>query len=403
MSPLQSRFVAVGISWAALLSFAVDITPAQPTEQFGDRKQAEPSRPRRQGPVPQLGPSFGEQVEQAARQRRDNLQTFVDVVILTPRLGATVAAQRWARVLSDLDVQAQFRAPIGGDELGVDETVRGTFRMVKVVGRLTDDGQLQLGEKRYTTDDVRQLKEWLDETKAYGAQGAPLGKPLWGLSQGQFTEIYEALSGAVEQELEGVPLVPALDRLPLPPQYPLRNSVAAGEWLAAHPAGKIENRMQGLSCGTVLALALREAGLGFQPLRTPSGEIELAVTPLSSGQQVWPVGWELPDGVDHGELVPVLHKFTEIGFDNAALQDVLVATGAAIEVPMLIDYYTIRATGIDLAEKVVSYPLKRTTWALMLNSVIRKANLIKEVRIDERGRPFVYITPFVPMPVERAR
>ncbi len=123
--------------------------------------------------------------------------------------------------------------------------------------------------------------------------------------------------------------------------------------------------------------------------------------PLSQKGQVWPVGWELPEEVDHGELVPILHKFLEIGFEDVALQDVLDAAAAAIEVPILVDYHAIRKSGVDLAKKSVSYPTRRTTWGLMLNTIIRKAHLIRQVRRDERGTPLVFITPFVSAPVER--
>ena len=97
----------------------------------------------------------------------------------------------------------------------------------------------------------------------------------------------------------------------------------------------------------------------------------------------------------------MLHKFSEIGFDDAALQDVLDAAAAVLETPILVDYHAVAGTGVDLAAKSVSYPVKRTTWALMLNTVIRKANLIKSVRMDELGRAFLYIEPFIPTAVER--
>lgn len=379
----------------ALWSLTTASIQAQPTERFGSGRPATPA------PAVRPGPSFSEQLLQVERRPATNVKTVVEVTVLLPRLGAAVEAQRWAKTFSDLGVQAQFRNAIGTDELGVEESVRGTFRTVKVVGELTNDGRLQLGEQLYTHDDLRRLREWIESLQTYGAQGSPQGQPLWGLNERQFTELYEALSTAVTVELEGQPLNEALTQLPLPPQHALRRLAAADEWLAAHPAGVIENRVQGLSCGTVLALILSESNLGFAPARTPNGQLELHIAPRQSGQQVWPVGWNLPEGVDHGQLVPVLHKFLEIGFDKAALQDVLDAAAAAIEVPILVDYHATRGAGVDLEQKAVSYPAKRTTWSLMLNTVIRKANLIKEVRVDERGQPFLWIAPFVPTPVQR--
>jgi hypothetical protein len=334
---------------------------------------------------------------------RANLKTFVEFTILTPRAGGQLEAQRWAKMLADLGVTVQMRVPVIGDELTVNETIRGTLRTVRVVGQLGAEGRLEFANRAFTPNDLRKLDEWIRELKTYGAQGAPEGQPLWGLSEAQFTQIYQSLSTAVETELEGQTLSEALTQLPLPAAHPLRMPSSADAWLAQHPPQPIANRVQGLACGTVLALVLAEAGLGFHPARTPEGSIELRVQPLRPGSPSWPVGWTLPEGTTGGDVAPGLYKFVEVGFDDAALQDVLDAAAAAIDVPILVDYYAVRQTGVDLEQKTVSYPLKRTSWSLMLNTVLRKANLIKEVRADELGRAFVYVAPFVPTPVEKPR
>lgn len=334
---------------------------------------------------------------------RANLRTFVEFTILTPRAGGQLEAQRWAKILADLGVTAQMRGPVIGDELTVSESIRGTLRTVRVVGRLGAEGRLEFADRTYTPTDLRKLEEWIRELKTYGAQGAPEGQPLWGLNEAQFTQVYQSLSTAVETELEGLSLNEALTKLPLPAAYPLRIHSSTDAWLAQHPPRPIENRVQGLACGTVLALVLAEAGLGFHPVRTPEGSVEFSVQPLRPGVPSWPVGWTLPEGTTGGDIAPNLYKFVQIGFDEAALQDVLDAAAAAIDVPLLVDYHAVRLTGVDLEQKAVSYPLKRTSWSLMLNTILRKANLIKEVRADELGKPFVYIAPFVPTPVEKPR
>lgn len=408
---MHSQFPALRlarvVAWIGLWIAFSDSSPAQSgSQRFGrPRPQATPPQPAPVQTVPDqpaLPRSFATQVEQAARQPAKNLKTTIELTILTPAFGAALPAQRWAKVLSTLGVDAQFRSATGGDETGVEQVVRGPLRSVRIVGRLTADGNLDLVERVYTPDDERLLREWLDELKTYGAQGSPRGQPLWGLSQDQFNSIYESLNRVVEAEVEGLPLTEAIAKLPLPAAHPLRNNAAADAWLAEHPASVVANRLQGLSCGTVLSVVLSEAGLGFRPQRTPDGRLELTIEPRSSGGQFWPIGWELPEDVDHGTLVPMLHKFSDIGFTDAALQDVLDAAAAVLEVPILIDYHAVRGTGVDLAAKSVSYPIKRTTWALMLNTVIRKVNLIKSVRVDEQGRAFLFIEPFVPTPVERA-
>ncbi|MFV0445956.1 MAG: hypothetical protein ACK5Q5_20455 [Planctomycetaceae bacterium] len=407
----STRLAWISVTVLAWLLTSSIVFAQSSTQRFGGPRRPTPatdsgkSKPAKSAPlVPSRTPppSFGAQLEKVERSTPRNIKTFVEFTVLTPVIGGSLDGQRWAKLLSELGVEAQFRGPTGGDELGVEETVRGTLRTVRVTGQLGGDGRLRIANTVYTTDNAKRLQEWLNELQLYGAQGAPAGQPLWGLTEPQFTTIFEALAQPVEADLEGLPLSDALAKLPLPAAHPLRNSSDADAWLATHPGSKIENQTQGLSCGTVLATILNEAGLGFYPVRTPTGQIDLSIIPLGQ-QQVWPIGWELGDDVDHGQLVPVLHKFAEIGFDKAALQDVLDATAAAIDTPILVDSAGVRAAGVDLADKAVSYPPKRTTWSLMLNTVIRKANLVKEVRTDELGKPMLLVTPFVPTPVEPTR
>ncbi|MEZ6066683.1 MAG: hypothetical protein R3B90_13475 [Planctomycetaceae bacterium] len=348
-------------------------------------------------------PSFGEQVEATGRAPRQNLKTLVEFTILTPQFGGQLAAQRWAKLLSEMGVTPRMRQPVFGDELGVEEEVRGTLRMVRVTGQLNERGDLRFADRDYTSEQSRELKEWIDELLSYGALGAPAGKPLWGLTDLQFSDVYESLAKPVETEVEGLPLNEAIAKLPLPAEYPLHRLSAADAELERQPGNPVENRVQGITAGTALAIVLREYGLGFRPLRTPDGSLELAVEPLQPAVQSWPVGWELSDQFEQSKVAPKLYEFVEIGFEDAALQDVLDAAAAAIEIPLTVDYRATRATEVNLEAKLVSYPQKRTSWSLMLNSIIRKAELTKQVRTDEAGRAFVDIKPFVPTPVEKSR
>lgn len=324
------------------------------------------------------------------------LKTTIEMTLLTPRFGAGVDAQKWAKVLGDLGVIAQFRQPVLGDEPKIEDHVRGTLRTVEVVGALAPDGTLRFTELGFTVEDGKALAEWVAELQTYGAQGAPDGQPLWGLTKGQFDELYASLSQAVPEELEGLDVEQAIQKLPLPAAHPLKVRTTAEPRLKPGAARPVENRVAGFSCGTALAIVLAENGLAFRPLRTPDGGIELAVEPLNPAVLSWPQGWELENPTNQSDHLPRLFQFAEIGFENAALQDVLDACAAAVETPIVVDYESLTKQRVDLAKLQVSFPKKKTTWSLMLNQCIYKAGLTKQVRTDELGRPFLYISPFVP-------
>ncbi len=345
----------------------------------------------------------GERLRQARKKLPSHLKTRIEVTILLPKFSSSLTAQRWAKQFSAMKIDAQFRQPVYGDKLEIKERIRGTLRRVTLIGQLDRSGRLTFPDRVFTREDGKALQEWLDELKVYGAQGAPSGKPLWGLNKEQFSELYESLSQQVRFELEGTPLSEALKKLPIPPQHPLSSSAAADDWSRQHPGERVKNQVQGLTLGTVLACILREAGLGFRPLRKPSGQIDLVIMPLSKLPDPWPVGWELEDQSTQSDLAPSLYQFVEIGFEDAAIEDVLDAAAAAIKIPILVDDFQVEKSGVNLSTKLVTYPSKRTSWSLMLNTVVRKAGMIKKVKIDEAGRPFVWVAPFVPTKIESSR
>src|SRR5207244_872691 len=80
--------------------------------------------------------------------------------------------------------------------------------------------RLVFPEKSFTQADSAKLNEWLNELKTYGAQGAPDGKPMWGLSEAQFKVIYSALGARVETEVEDLSLTDAVAKIGIPRNYP---------------------------------------------------------------------------------------------------------------------------------------------------------------------------------------
>jgi hypothetical protein len=144
---------------------------------------------------------------------------------------------------------------------------------------------------------------------------------------------------------------------------------------------------------------LNDYGLGFRPLRTPEGTIELAVESLEQTTDVWPVGWELKDS--RQKTAPKLFEFVPVELNDVKLTDVLHGISVRSEVPVYIDHYRIEARGIDLDKIVVSYPLRRASWSQLLRGITAPNRLINDLGIDEQGQPFVWITTLEPGRRER--
>lgn len=317
--------------------------------------------------------------------------TVVQVELLTGADGGALSAQEWRAVFEKLDVEVQIRRGILDDKPDVKEKVVGTLRYVTVIGQLDRNGKLVFPDKTFNRGDGPKLKEWLDELKTYGSQGAPTGKPMWGLSKTQFEQLYAAVAVVVEADLKDVALTDAITSLKLPAAYPLRWSTAAKERLdQLGDEAKVRQSIVGLTKGTTLAIVLNDHGFGLRPNRTPEGRLELVIEPQTPQSDHWPIGWPL--GQQAPQLMPGLFAMTEVELDRTPLADLLPAVTELTGTPMLIDYAELSRRQINPATVTVRYPYKKTTWSLALRAMLVPQKLNREYLQDEAGRAFVWIT-----------
>jgi len=325
-------------------------------------------------------------------------QTIIDVEIMLDESSDPVAPQEWGPVFEQVGVAVRFRQRIFDDELAVTERVKGSTRTVNVVGELDRGGVIRFaGGRSFSRDDAKALATWIGELNTYGAQGSPDGQPVWGLTEKQFKDLFAELSRPVTSEVEGLDFQPAVKQMGLPGGYGFRLDAAARDMLQAeggdHP---LRHEVGGLSRGTALAIVLADYGLGFRPLRTPGGEIELVAEPLESLKKPWPIGWPLQDERPRNEIAPALFEQIEAGFEDVSLADVLSAIEQATGTRVVVDYGKCAKRNIDPASLNVSLPKKKTAWILILRSVAAQARLTREIMLDEAGTAFVSVFPFEP-------
>jgi hypothetical protein len=326
------------------------------------------------------------------------LKTTVRFELLATQFGPDLSAHRWAELLDQAGASVTVRQPVGDDALGVTETVRGSLRWVTVVAELNADGQVIVPGRQFALSELGRLREWVDELKLYGAQGAPEGQPLWGMTPTQFEAVFNALSTPIAADPDGQPFATAVSQLGLPASLPLRfhSSVPQATSAARHP---VRQRLSGMSCGTALAAVLSDEGLGYRPLRTPDGAIELVVQPIADIPDPWPVGWEPKEETTfRGNLAPALFQRIPVGFENVLLEDVLSGIAQVAETPIVIDRFAAQAAGVDLSTIRVSYPRKTAAWITVINAVVLSNRMRQQLRTDERGTAFVHVIPVVRRP-----
>ena len=346
-------------------------------------------------PTPRVPTAPADKPEAAA-----TIQTIIEIEILSPELQGDPSAQNWGKVFEDLGSSVRIRNGLDVKS-GVTEKVRGSLRYVTASGLLNHNAELTFGATTFKLNETERLKEWLAEIKMYGAQGAPTGKPLWGLSRVQFAVVNEQLTQPLTVDGQGKTLPELVDALQTDAKLPIRLAAVTDGWLREN---KLDRPMQvsvaGFSTGTGLAIALNELGTGLRPARTPAGKIEYEVLPLPQLADPWPIGWDPKESTPRNLITPDLFKMGAVGFEESPLVEVLTAIQTESKTPIVIDRWRSLAKKIDVNTLTASFPPKKTAWAMVVSQVVRKAGLFNYYRQDEAGRGFILVAPFEAKPVK---
>ena len=337
--------------------------------------------------------------KQPAKTPKPKYQTIVRLELFyDPQAGGGLQSQQWMEIFQPLDISVRIRSKTFNDKPAVKESIRGTFRYVTAVGELNRKGLLVFPQKTFSRTDGDQLKEWITGLQTFGAQGNPAGQKLWGLNPKQFVEIHSALKVKLEKKTNSLSLNNALKQFDIPRKYPVRFSVESQTWLKTEYSTDplFRGELSGLSKGTALAILLNQFGLGFQPLRTSNGGLELFIQPLKVTHQVWPIGW--PSKQTNLKTAPGLFKLVPVDLENVLFLDVISAISSGTKIPIHVDFYRVEGFGLDVTKLKVSHPAKQTSFSLVLKALTVPHRMTRKLLVDEAGNPFVWITIFVPKP-----
>ena len=342
-----------------------------------------------------IGIAMSAAVGELHAQDRAASKTTLEVELIYPGLATDPQqAHQWRMAFENVGEGVRIRAGLSREQPSLKELQRGPFRIVRLVGKIERGGTVTFPGHTFKLRETDKIKEWFDELKVYGAQGAPQGQPKWGLTDAQYENVLKQLSSPVAKNVRGEQAAEIISRIPtgeLPVVY--HSSAESIREQAADLV--IAEELEGLTGGTALAFVLSQQGLGFQPLRTPSGSVELVVQPLDSITIPWPIGTP-SEKTPRNETFPALFEMVETGVERARLVDVLNAVENRTGVRILLDVRAAIEKGLNPVEITVTYPQKRTAWALIVNTVVGASRLSMNYREDEAGTGFLYIAPFTP-------
>jgi len=158
--------------------------------------------------------------------------------------------------------------------------------------------------------------------------------------------------------------------------------------------GLTEVELQGLATGTSLALLLRGQGLTLAPEKLRGQPLQLRVARPAADRQSWPVGWKSP--TPPRRLLPSLYKRRVFEIDGYSLAEALEALGPRIGLPIRFDRWLLARQRIVPDQIQVTFPGEKTYLKRVVDRLLSQARLASELRVDERGNPFFWITQFGP-------
>ncbi len=297
--------------------------------------------------------------------------------------------QQWGQALAAAGV-TNFRLHSGheGDRPSIE--VGGTERMpiYHVTAVLGGHDELIVPGARFRRSECKKLAAWLDDLAKRGPPDKREKVSAFGLTASQLEKVNTDLSKAVGFSTKGMTRSEAVDKIAgqLGLALKIEGTLADGD-------DKIEEELSGLSSGTALACILRPIGASMAP-RASGETLSYAVKKAKLDQELWPVGWPA-EGAQ--KVLPALYEFHNVNVSGVTAAKLLEVVGKQINAPVLLDHNALARHGIEPDKATVSHAQERTTYSVALRKMLGKIGLKFEVRVDEAGKPFLWVSTLKPV------
>lgn len=298
------------------------------------------------------------------------------------------AAQEWLPRLGRAGLTTvQIRGKQSGDVVGIERSGTAANPVYRVVGALNSNNELVLPGARFRSSEAARVAEWLKDLAKLGPPFERPAKVLFGMSAQRLNEARAELGQPAGFSTAGMTPAAVVERIRARIKAPLEIAKGHQEALEAE---KVAEDLSDLSCGTALAAVLRPAGFCLVPRETDDGKLRYDIVRSKPDLEVWPVGWPLDK--EERELVPTMYEFLNANVQGVAITEVLKAVGGRLKMPVLMDHNAMARHGVEPEKTVIKLPQSRTTYSILLRKALFQARLKHEVRMDEAGTPFLWIT-----------
>ncbi|MDO4630236.1 MAG: hypothetical protein Q4C70_13740 [Planctomycetia bacterium] len=324
------------------------------------------------------------------------------------------AAHEWARELNSLRFQSvQIRA---GDSTDVLDIQPIGDRMYHVSGMLTRGNRILLpGDASFSLGQVRSIKPYLEElisaleSDLAATQAAEEAERSGASAQSETAQdtLFTDLAEPVNFSTQGISRRKVLQKLSR--QFDSRVQFPKSIQTAFDEEDLVTEELNGIARGTALVYVLRYLGFCVVPVRAETSETsERARAGAGTGtSDTSETGWILrvvaADRVNAADILPVgypaekatpdvLFERFQANVDGATAETVLNSLQKRLDIPFLYDYNSMAGRGIELNAVTVKQRAGKFSYKQLLDAVLYQAQLQREVRTDEAGRVFFWIS-----------
>lgn len=329
----------------------------------------------------------------------------VEVELATEQGLQITAPQEWLQLLASIGVEhVQIRGMRPGDEPRVEN--RGTEGQPNyhLVGVITPREQLRLPAGTYSRGDRARLKDYFERLSADGPEAMTAPRGRFGLTEKELKSVFADLTPAIDFETKGQMLRTILDKLQAKLTAKLIIDGAANRTLET--SSPFNDELKGISVGTGLAILLRNYGLAFRPEKWRGEPVayrievfdEVFIGEGTLGRpgkpdpkaKYWPIGWESDKAPS--ELAPSLLESLSAEIDGYSLEEAIAAIEPRLKLPLFKDHIALTAAKIEPARLQVKLARAKLSYKRLLDRVLTQAHLGASLRVDESGKPFIWVT-----------
>jgi hypothetical protein len=301
--------------------------------------------------------------------------------------------QSWGQALSNAGIKnVRIRSARDTDRVGIEVQGTADRPLYIVTGKVISNNEIELPGIRFKRSELKRLAGWLDDLAQNGPPDKRPKTVAFGLTEMQLERVKKDLAVPVGFSTPGLSCREAVERIAQKLKSPIKLDA---DFVNNSADKKVEDELKGLSSGAALACLLRSAGYGFIPQASGQQITYATIKAGADSKDVWPVGH--PSEKPLPEILPELYEYRNVNVQNIPAAKVLDAIGNRLKIPVLYDRAALDKYNIDPVKTMINYPNARTNYSLALRKMLFSVGLKFEIREDDAGTPFLWISTLKPM------